>query len=304
MGHSATQLRSMLAAGADYGNPEPEWPQVDWRRHLRRVALPGADVNYLELGEGKPVLFVHGISGSWQNWLENLPHFARRYRAIALDLPGFGASPMPDWDIDMPAYGRVLHDFCEKLGIEGATIVGNSMGGLIAAEAATAMPGRFEKLVLVSAAGIINTWSPEERAVATAWAWKTFGPHFADRGRWIVTHPRARQIVFGPFLRYPNRLRADLLFEQIRSGLERAEGFGEALHAVIRHDIRERLGEIEMPTMIVWGQSDRVVPMGAALSYHRRIPHSRLEIFERTGHVPQLERPLRFNSLLEEFLGG
>lgn len=304
MGHSATQLRSMLAAGADYGNPEPDWPQVDWRRHLRRLVLPGADVNYVELGEGKPVLFVHGISGSWQNWLETLPHLAHGHRAIALDLPGFGASPMPDWDVDMPAYGRVLHDFCEKLGIEGATIVGNSMGGLIAAEAATAMPGRFERLVLVSAAGIINTWSPEERAVATAWAWKTFGPHFADRGRWIVAHPRARQIVFGPFLRYPNRLRADLLFEQIRSGLERAEGFGEALHAVIRHDIRERLGEIEMPTMIVWGQSDRVVPMGAALSYHRRIPHSRLEIFERTGHVPQLERPLRFNTLLEEFLSG
>jgi pimeloyl-ACP methyl ester carboxylesterase len=292
-----------IAAGSDYGNPDPEWPRVDWRRHLRRVELPGAEVNYVELGEGEPILFVHGISGSWQNWLENLAHFGRGHRAIALDLPGFGASPMPSWDIDMPAYGRLVHDFCEKLGVEGATIVGNSMGGFIAAEAVTAGPPRFDRLVLVSAAGIINTWNPEERAVATAWAWKTFGPHFADRGRWIVSHPRARQIVFGPFVRYPNRLRADLLFEQIDSGLERADGFGDALHAAIRHDIRERLGEIEMPTMIVCGQSDRVIPMAAALSYHRRILHSRLEIFERTGHVPQLERPLRFNRLLDEFLG-
>ena len=71
---------------------------------------------------------------------------------------------------------------------------------------------------------------------------------------------------------------------------------------MIRHDIRERLGEIEMPTMILWGQSDRVIPMSAALSYHRRIPHSRLEIFERTGHVPQLERPIRFNAVLDDFL--
>jgi pimeloyl-ACP methyl ester carboxylesterase len=291
-----------IAAGADYGNPEPEWLQVEWRGRLRRLKLPGAEVNYVELGEGKPILFVHGISGSWQNWLENLPHFARSHRVVALDLPGFGASPMPSWKVDMPAYGRLLHDFCEKLGIEGATIVGNSMGGFIAAEAVTAMPERFEKLVLVSAAGIINTWNPEERAVVTAWAWKVFGPHYADRGRWIVTHPRARRIVFGPFVRYPNRLRAELLFEQITSGLERADGFGEALKTLIRHDIRERLGEIEMPTMIVWGQSDRVVPMAAALSYHRRIPHSRLEIFERTGHVPQLERPLRFNTVLDEFL--
>ena len=73
---------------------------------------------------------------------------------------------------------------------------------------------------------------------------------------------------------------------------------------MIQHDLRERLGEIEMPTMMVWGQSDRVSPMSAALSYHRRIPHSRLEIFERTGHVPQLERPLRFNGLLDEFLAA
>ncbi len=291
-----------IAAGSDYGNPDPEWPRVEWRRQLRRVDLPGASVNYVELGEGEPILFVHGISGSWQNWLENLPHFARTHRAIALDLPGFGASPMPSWDIEMPAYGRLLHDFCEKLGIEGATIVGNSMGGFIAVEAVTATPGLFERLVLVSAAGILNTWNPEERAVVTAWAWKTFGPHFADRGRWIVTHPRARELVFRPFVRYPNRLRADLLFEQINSGLERADGFGDALRTLIHHDIRERLTEIEIPTMIVWGQSDRVIPMAAALSYHRRIPHSRLEIFERTGHVPQLERPARFNAVLDEFL--
>ena len=101
---------------------------------LRRVSLPGADVNYAEIGEGEPLLFVHGLSGCWQNWLENLPHFGRGRRAVALDLPGFGASTMPSWEIDMPAYGRLLHDFCEKLGIEGATVVGNSMGGFVAAE--------------------------------------------------------------------------------------------------------------------------------------------------------------------------
>lgn len=288
---------------SDYGNSDPEWLKIDWREHLRRVELPGAEVSYVEIGAGEPVVFVHGLGGCWRNWLENLPHLSRTHRAIALDLPGFGDSPMPSWSIDMSAYGRLIHDFCEKLGVEGGAIVGNSMGGMIATEAVTAAPGRFEQLVLVAAAGILNTWYPEERAVATALAWKTFGPHFGDRGRWIVTHPRARRIVFGPFVRYPNRLRADLLFEQIDSGLERAEGFGDALHAAIRHDMREQLGEIEIPTMVLWGQSDRVIPVSAALSYHRRIPNSRLEIFERTGHVPQLERPLRFNAVLDEFLG-
>ena len=84
----------------------------------------------------------------------------------------------------------------------------------------------------------------------------------------------------------------------------RCPGFGDALQDLIGHDIRERLPMIEMPTLIVWGLSDRVIPVAAAISYHRRIPHSRLEIFERTGHLPQLERPARFNALLDEFLAS
>jgi pimeloyl-ACP methyl ester carboxylesterase len=289
-------------APSDYGSPDPDWLKVDWRRHLRRVELPGADVNYVEIGEGKPIVFVHGISGCWQNWLENLPNFGRTHRAIAFDLPGFGESPMPSWKIDIPAYGRLLHDFCEKIGVkQGATLVGNSMGGFIAAEAATAAPGRFDRLVLVSAAGIFNTWNPEERATVTAFGWKVFGQAFANRSKEILRHRRLRQIALGPFIRYPNRLRADLLWEQIAGGAV-CPGFGDALRATIRHDIRERLPQIDIPTLIVWGFSDRVIPVQAALSYHRRIPGSRLEIFERTGHVPQLERPARFNALLDEFL--
>ena len=144
--------------GTDYGNPDPtpEWLQIDWRRHLHRVDLPGAsDVNYAEIGEGEPIIFVHGIAGCWRNWLENLPYFGRTHRAIALDLPGFGDSPMPTWEITMANYGRLIHDFCERLGIDQvAALVGNSMGGFIATEAVIEEPERFDRLVLISAAGI------------------------------------------------------------------------------------------------------------------------------------------------------
>lgn len=299
-----TALDPRIVSGNDYGASDREWTRIDWRPHLHRVELPGAEVNYVEVGSGQPILFLHGISGCWQNWLENLPRFGADHRAIALDLPGFGASPMPSWSIEMSAYARLIGDFCEKLGIAGATLVGNSMGGLLAVEVATADPARFERLVLVSAAGIINTWNPQLRATATAWAWKELGPTFANRGRAIVSRRRARELVFRSFVRYPNRLREDLLLEQIGGGLKRAEGFGDALQSLILHDSREKLARIEQATMIVWGLADRVVPAPAAISYHRRIPHSRLEMFERTGHVPQLERPLRFNALLAEFLGA
>ncbi len=288
----------------DYGVSDHAWLEVDWRRHLRRVELPGAEVNYVEIGEGEPIVFVHGISGSWQNWLENLPHFARDHRVIALDLPGFGASPMPSWTIDMFAYGRLLHDFCEKLGLDGgATLVGNSMGGLVAAEAVLSAPGRFDHLVLVSAAGFINTWLPHQRGVATSHAWDTFGRPFGAAARFVVAHRRARYLMFRFAIRHPGRLRKELLWEQMASGLP-CPGFADALSAVIEYDARDRLEEIEIPTMIVWGTEDWVIPSAAALSYNRRIPHSRLEIFEDTGHVPQLERPQRFNSLLDDFLAG
>ena len=116
------------------------------------------------MGEGPPLLFVHGLSGAWQNLLENIPYFASTHRVIALDLPGFGSSPMPPWQITIPAYGRFLRDFCERLGVGRCSLVGNSMGGFIATEVAITEPERVDDLTLVSAAGI--TWARARREPA------------------------------------------------------------------------------------------------------------------------------------------
>ena len=157
----------VMGSGPDpYGNPDPEWPTVDWRAHLHWIEVPmqgepapdgrpglageqPTSVNYVELSPEKPesrltILFVHGLSGSWQNWLENIPHFARTHRVIALDLPGFGHSPLPAWQVSIESYGRLVHRFCEALGVGDCAIVGNSMGGFISAEAAADRPDRFE----------------------------------------------------------------------------------------------------------------------------------------------------------------
>jgi pimeloyl-ACP methyl ester carboxylesterase len=289
--------------GTDYGNPDPEWLKIDWREHLRTVDLPGADaVNYVEIGEGEPIIFVHGIAGCWRNWLENLPHFGRAYRAIALDLPGFGDSPMPSWEILMANYGRLIHDFCERLGIDQvAALVGNSMGGFIGTEAVIDEPGRFDRLVLVSAAGVSFAEWQGRPFEAGARIFKAAIPFLSGDRRIYWTTPRGRKAAFGRFFRNPNKLRPELLAEQVRPGLQ-APGFSDALRAIWGYDTRERLPEIEIPTMVVWGLSDQIVPVEGALGYHRLIPHSRLEIFERTGHLPMLERPQRFNPLLEEFI--
>jgi pimeloyl-ACP methyl ester carboxylesterase len=289
----------------DYGNPDPtpEWLRIDWRQHLRRIDLPGAaNVNYVEIGEGEPIVFVHGIAGCWRNFLENLPYFGRSYRAIALDLPGFGDSPMPSWEITMANYGRLIHDFCERLGIERvAALVGNSMGGFIATEAVIEEPQRFERLVLISAAGIsFAEW--EGRSLdAGARIFKAAIPMLSGERKSYWTRPRGRKLAFGRIFRNPNKLRPELLAEQVRPGLQ-APGFPDALAAIWGYDTRERLPEIEIPTLVTWGLNDQIVPVEGALGYHRLIPHSRLELFERTGHLPMLERPLRFNPLLEQFI--
>ena len=136
-----------------------EWLDIDWRAHLCSCTVNAAHVNYVELGDGPPLVFVHGLSGCWQNWLENIPHFARRHRVIAIDLPGFGESELPQEDITIPGYGRFVDAFLGEIGVECASIVGNSMGGFIAAEVALSHPGRVEKLALVSAAGVMSVGS-------------------------------------------------------------------------------------------------------------------------------------------------
>jgi pimeloyl-ACP methyl ester carboxylesterase len=295
---------SVVFPASDYGNPDPEWLEIDWRDHLHRIALPGAEVNYAEIGEGEPILFVHGLAGCWRNWLENLPHFGRTHRAIAIDLPGFGDSPMPSWPIDMAAYGRLIHDFCEKLGIDRVTaLVGNSLGGFAATEAVVERPSRFEQLVLVSAAGISFAEAKGRettafiRSVEAAAGAILIGKPSVN----LLTRPLSRRIGFSRLVRYPTRLRGELLWEQIYPGLG-APGFGAAARSIAGYDTRHRLPEIEIPTMVVWGLRDQIVPVEAAIGYHRLIADSRLELFERTGHLPQLERPARFNALLDEFL--
>jgi len=294
--------RSVDFPGGDYGERDPEWLRIDWREHLHRIELPGAEVNYVEIGEGEPIIFVHGLAGCWQNWLENLPHFGRTHRAIALDLPGFGESPMPSWPIDMPAYGRLIHDFCEKLGIERvAALVGNSMGGFVSTEATIERPERFEKLVLVSAAGISFASTESRRIEAGVRLFEASFPFFAGPRRAWLRRPRGRQFAFGRVFHRPNRVRPELLHEQIAPGLQ-SPGFSDAIRAIGGYDTRHRLTEIEIPTLVVWGLNDHVVPLEAAIGYNRLIPQSRLELFERTGHVPQMERPARFNGLIDNFL--
>jgi pimeloyl-ACP methyl ester carboxylesterase len=307
----ASPAQHKLDGGAYGAQGRSAWLDVDWREHQRWIEVDGTPVNTIALGEGPPLVFVHGLSGSWPNWLEQLPVFAGRSsignrRVIAMDLPGFGHSPMPHERITISGYARTLDGLLRALGVdEPAALVGNSMGGFVAAELAIAFPQRVERLVLVSAAGLSTYNHPgATRALPTIRRAERIVAAYAG---WVAAHadattrrPGLRNAALGLVNAHPGRLPAAVAAEQIRGAGK--PGFAQALEANLNYDFSHRLQEIACPTLIVWGDRDRVITPRDADRFAQLIPGSRKVVFEDTGHMAMLERPAAFNSLLGDFL--
>jgi pimeloyl-ACP methyl ester carboxylesterase len=288
-----------------YGDPEPEWLRIDWREHLRTVDVEGTRINYAEMGPtedetGPPIVFVHGLGGCWQNWLENVPHFARHHRVVALDLPGFGYSPLPSWDISIESFGRILLSFCRELGLEKGVVVGNSMGGFIAAEAVIQSAEAFERFVLVAAAGISHAGLRSGPATTAARMTALVTPAVLRMRDQAIRRRRLRLALFSGVFHNPLKLRKELLWEFANGA--GTDGFLPAMTGLLGYDFLDRLEGVELPALIVWGRNDRIVPPADSAGYGNRLHNSRTVIYDRCGHVPMAERPVRFNRDLERFL--
>ena len=305
--------RSAAKADPEYGRPaEPSWRGIDWPGHTHRAELRGSSVNYVSLGEGdQTVVFVHGLGGSWQNWLENLPAVAASgRRAVALDLPGFGRSAMPVEDISITLFAATVDALCDHLGLGPVHVVGNSMGGFTAAETAIRHRERVETLTLVDAAGI-TTREIAKNPLAQHFATTVLGGNGAATATDAEGRPRALSLLRRPagvhalmamVARHPTLLARDLLGEQLQS--LGSPGFMAAMDAIFHYDFIERLPEIDCPTLIVQGEKDLLVPLGDAFEFQRRIPRSKVITFADTGHVPMMERADAFNRALLEFVSA
>ncbi len=263
-----TSPRRARTAGEEYGGTaEPSWREVDWASHLRRGRFAGAEVNYVDMGpaDGQaaaraPVVFVHGLGGQWQNWIQNMPRAALDRRVVALDLPGFGLSPMPSEPISIPFYAQVVEDLAATLGLGNVALVGNSMGGFVGAELVIDFPARVERLVLVSAAGITTNNLFRAPVVTLGRAAAAVTVYTAARHRQTARRPVSRHLALSLVARHPSRLDADLAWEAMIKGAGKP-GFNDALRANLEFDFRERLPEIACPTLIVWGEDDAVLPV-------------------------------------------
>jgi len=293
-------------AGDDYGaTASPDWRQTNWADELKRVEIDGTPINYVDVGSAglhEPVVLVHGLGGQWQNWLENNPRLAQGRRVLALDLPGHGLTPEPaDGEISISGYGRCVDAFCEQLGLGTVEVVGNSMGGFIAAEVAIQFPERVSRLALVSAAGISSADALRAPILTVGRLASAIATNTAARYRKLAARPITRHASLALVARHPRLLKADLAYEGFFKGAGKP-GFDAALRACLDYDFRDRLPDVKVPTLIVWGEKDSIIPVRDANEFERLIPDSRKLVMRDTGHIPMAERPQAFNDALTEFL--
>jgi pimeloyl-ACP methyl ester carboxylesterase len=270
------------------------------------IKLHGHRVRFNIAGQGPPVVLIHGIAGRAAQWDQAMLQLAERHTVIAPDLLGHGESAKPRGDYSLGAFASAIRDLLIGLDIPAATVVGHSLGGGIAMQFAYQFPERCERLVLVSSGGLGQEVHPVLRA-ATLPGSELVLPLLAHAKllEAIAVVPRALG-------RIGLRTGPDLT-EMARGymSLSNAEGRSAFLHtvrAVIdpsgqRINASDRLYLAStMPSLVVWGCRDRIIPVEHARPAAEGMPGSRLELFEDAGHFPHLDDPLRFARVLQSFL--
>ena len=267
--------------------------------------LHGSRLSYLTAGEGPVLLLVHGIASDSEAWRASLPLLARRARVIAPDLPGHGVSGKARGDYSLGSLASSLRDLLVKLGHERVTLVGHSLGGGVAMQFAYMFPERTERLVLVSSGGLGRSVNPLLRAATLPGSElviaATIGPLTA-LGRAGVASVRRLGLRVTPDLGEVGRGFATLADREGRAA------FLDTLRSVVnfngqRVDASNRLYLAGgAPTLLLWGERDRIIPVGHGLRARERMPGSRLVTFADSGHFPQIDDPHRFAAAVLEFL--
>src|SRR5579864_8292638 len=292
--------------------PDPGDPARDRRIWVvpkierAEVSLHGHRVNFTITGNGPAVVLIHGVAGRAAQWDQVAQLLGEHHTVVAPDLLGHGDSAKPRGDYSLGAHASGIRDLLVALRIERASIVGHSLGGGIAMQFAYQFPERCERLVLVSSGGLGEEVHALLRAATLP------GSEFVLP---LLTHPRVldvASVVPRALGRIGLRTRPDLT-EMARgyqslSNAEARSAFIHTLRAVIdptgqRINASDRLYLASMmPTLIIWGRRDRIIPVEHARPTHEGMPGSELELFEDAGHFPHLDDPLRFARTLEAFL--
>jgi pimeloyl-ACP methyl ester carboxylesterase len=252
------------------------WRDLDLRTH--QADFGPYRIHWAEAGEGDDaVALVHGLSGSSRWWARNIGPLASRYRVLIPDLIGFGRSRVGIRTLpDMPGVAHVLGQWLSFAAEGPAYLVGHSMGGQVAIHLASREPERIKRLVLVDAAGLPRPLTPRhvmrfayEVAPPRQWGDPTFLPIILgdafSAGAWTVLR---------------------------------------ALRHILRDDVRPLLADLRVPTLLLWGRRDTIIPLSHGEQMRQLIPRSRLLVLRQAYHNPMVDAPDEFNQAVMAFLAG
>ncbi len=270
------------------------------------LSIHGHEIGVRTGGSGPVLLLVHGMAGSSATWRYVMPELAKRFTVVAPDLLGHGASAKPRADYSLGSFASQLRDVLVALGHDHATLVGQSLGGGVVMQFAYQFPERCERLALVSSGGLGDEVSMLLRLLTLP------GVDYVlpiACTRWLHD---AGSTVSGLLHHVgvgPNRYFDEIweAYGSLSDGQTRA-AFLQTLRSVVdtsgqRVSARDRLYlASEMPTLIVWGDHDSIIPVHQAYATHAAIANSRLEVFENVGHFPHCEQPERFVEVLVDFV--
>lgn len=270
------------------------------------IVLHGHRMNFIIAGQGPAVVLIHGVAGRADQWQKVVELLSGSHTVVAPDLLGHGESAKPRGDYSLGAHAAGIRDLLVALSIPRASIVGHSFGGGIAMQFSYQFPERCERLVLVSSGGLGDDVHALLRAATLP------GSEFVLP---MLAHPRVLAVAsvlprgLGRLgLQTGNDLTEMARAYQSLSNAEARSAFIQTLRGVIdptgqRIRASDRLYlAAKMPSMIIWGARDRIIPVEHSQVAHDGMPGSRLEIFEAAGHFPQLDDPYRFAHTLEDFL--
>jgi pimeloyl-ACP methyl ester carboxylesterase len=244
---------------------------------LRRVRVFGREICYYEVGEGPPLVLVHGVGGDADQWAFCFEGLAASQRVIAVDLLGFGRSDKPLIDYRISGFVEFLDRFLSVIEVRRPSLLGHSLGGWIAAAFASRFPEKVDKLILNDAAGVDegSVQLPVDLNVSTqANMRRVFNCMFHDTS--IVTDALV-DLAYSLHLERGDGYTIKSVLETLGASWEKLDG---------------KLALIAAPTLILWGENDIITPLPMAQTYHRGIARSKLLTLARCGHLPCLERPL------------
>ncbi|GAA1838360.1 alpha/beta fold hydrolase [Pseudonocardia ailaonensis] len=280
-------------------------PDLTHDATARTVDTPRGPLHYHEAGEGPPLLLLHGSGpgvSAWANYRGNLPVFAEHFRTLALDFPGFGKSYSPEGN-PMPAALPAVVDFLDALGLGAVPVLGNSMGGNVAARLAATFPERVSRLVTIGGIGVpvFGAAPPEGIKLLVQFV---EDPTHERLMAWMESMVFSTDILTEEFVELRWQAASDpAALADVRKlfnfGSLRAMGAGRTAQAVDAVDV---LSRITAPTLITWGRDDRVTPLDGCLVAMRLIAQAELHVFHDCGHWAMIERKEEFESTVLGYL--